>query len=367
MNMLLEINRVSVAYGRSKVVQQASLSLSCGEIGCLLGPSGCGKTTLLRAIAGFEPITEGMIQLAGERVSSKGFTTPPEKRRVGMVFQDFALFPHLTIADNIGFGIRHYKSPHRKQRIDELLALVDLPGFHSRYPHELSGGQQQRIALARALAPKPQLLLMDEPFSSMDVELREDLAREVRRILKSEDITAILVTHDQHEAFAMADHIGVMQHGRLLQWDSGYNLYHRPAVQFVADFIGQGVLLDGEVIDDRLVRTELAIIDGVVPEQCEPGCPVFVLVRPDDILHDDESSLTAIIKERAFRGASYLYTLQLPSGAEILSLVPSHHIHAIGEQLGITLGIDHLVVFPRSQAETIKASNRIDATLAMTQ
>jgi iron(III) transport system ATP-binding protein len=347
MKNLLEVDQLSVAYGSNTVVHDVSLTLASGEIGCLLGPSGCGKTTLLRAIAGFEPLQQGAILLAGKRVSTPGFTTPPEKRQVGMVFQDFALFPHLTVADNIGFGIRHQKGSFRKQRIDELLTLVDLPDFHKRYPHELSGGQQQRIALARALAPKPQLLLMDEPFSSMDVELREDLAREVRGILKSENITAILVTHDQHEAFAMADSIGVMQHGRLQQWDSGYNLYHRPATPFVANFIGQGVLLDGEVIDNLHVRTELAILEGAIPDGCLAGSPVLVLVRPDDILHDDDSTRTAVIKERAFRGASYLYTLQLPSGAEILSLVPSHHNHVIGEALGISLEIDHLVIFPR--------------------
>ena len=347
MSNLLEVEQLCVAYGGNVVVHDVSLSLASGEIGCLLGPSGCGKTTLLRAIAGFEPLKQGNILLGGKSVSSPGFTTPPEKRQVGMVFQDFALFPHLTIADNIGFGIRHLKGSYRKQRIDELLALVDLPDFHSRYPHELSGGQQQRIALARALAPKPQLLLMDEPFSSMDVELREDLAREVRGILKSENITAILVTHDQHEAFAMADSIGVMQHGRLQQWDSGYNLYHRPTTPFVADFIGQGVLLDGEVIDNQHVRTELAILKGAIPDDCKQGSPVVVLVRPDDIIHDDNSTLIAVIKERAFRGASYLYTLKLSSGAEILSLVPSHHNHAIGEKLGISLEIDHLVIFPR--------------------
>ncbi|MEA3303071.1 MAG: ABC transporter ATP-binding protein [Pseudomonadota bacterium] len=347
MSHLLEVEQLSVAYGSNTVVKDVALSLTSGEIGCLLGPSGCGKTTLLRAIAGFEPVQQGNILLGGNRVSSAGFTTPPERRRVGMVFQDFALFPHLTIAGNIGFGIRHLKGSHGKQRIDELLTLIGLPDFHNRYPHELSGGQQQRIALARALAPKPQLLLMDEPFSSMDVELREELAREVRGILKSEQITAVLVTHDQHEAFAMADNIGVMQHGRLLQWDSGYDLYHRPCTPFVADFIGQGVLLNGEVIDNRHVRTELATLEGAIPDGCHAGCPVLVLVRPDDIIHDDNSTRTAVIKERAFRGASYLYTLQLGSGAEILSLVPSHHNHAIGEALGISLEIDHLVIFPR--------------------
>jgi len=348
MSNLLEVEQLCVAYGSNSVVHDVTLSLASGRIGCLLGPSGCGKTTLLRAIAGFEPLKQGNILLGRKRVSAPRFTTPPEKRRVGMVFQDFALFPHLTIADNIGFGIRSLKSSHRRERIDELLTLVDLPDFHNRYPHELSGGQQQRIALARALAPKPQLLLMDEPFSSMDVELREDLAREVRGILKSENITAILVTHDQHEAFAMADSIGVMQHGRLQQWDSGYNLYHRPATPFVANFIGQGVLLDGEVIDNQHVHTELAILEGAIPDGCPAGSPVQVLVRPDDILHDDDSTRTAVIKKRAFRGASYLYTLLLPGGAEILSLVPSHHSHAIGEELGISLEIDHLVIFPRN-------------------
>jgi len=347
MSNLLKLEQLCVAYGGNTVVHDVSLSLAGGEIGCLLGPSGCGKTTLLRAIAGFEPLKQGEILLAGKRVSSPGFTTPPEKRRIGMVFQDFALFPHLTVAENIGFGIRHLKGSRRKQRIDELLALIGLPDFHKRYPHELSGGQQQRIALARALAPRPELLLMDEPFSSMDVELREDLAREVRRILKSENITAILVTHDQHEAFAMADNIGVMEHGRLLQWDSGYNLYHRPAAHFVADFIGQGVLLDGKVIDNQHVRTELALLEGAIPKECKPGSSVQVLVRPDDIIHDDDSRRTAVIKERTFRGASYLYTLTLPSGSEILSLAPSHHDHAIGEELGISLEIEHLVIFSR--------------------
>jgi iron(III) transport system ATP-binding protein len=344
---LLEVIAASVAYGGNRVVHEATLSLARGEIGCLLGPSGCGKTTLLRAIAGFEPLQQGEIRLNGSLVSSQRSTTPPERRRVGMVFQDFALFPHLNIADNIGFGISRQKRAQRRRRIDELLQLVGLPDYHHRYPHELSGGQQQRIALARALAPGPDLLLMDEPFSSMDVELREDLAREVRRILRSENITAILVTHDQFEAFAMADQIGVMHNGTLLQWDSGYKLYHQPAVPFVADFIGQGVLLDGEVVDSDHISTELALLEGNLPAGCEPGCRVQVLVRPDDIIHDDLSSRKATIKARAFRGASYLYTLALPSGAEILSLVLSHHDHAIGEQLGIRLEIDHLVVFPR--------------------
>ena len=351
---LLYVDHVSVAYGNTEVVQDILIELQEGDIGCLLGPSGCGKTTLLRAIAGFEPISAGVIQIDSVTVSTMRRTLPPERREVGMVFQDFALFPHLTIADNISFGIRNLSWKAQKARVDELLELVGLPDFGKRYPHELSGGQQQRIALARALAPRPKLLLLDEPFSSMDVELREQLAADVRRILKKEKITAILVTHDQNEAFAMADIIGVMHLGRLQQWDSGYNLYHQPATQFVADFIGQGVFIDGLVLEDDRVETELVTLEGHVPPGCKPGCKVRVLVRPDDIVHDDCSPRKAVIRKRAFRGASYLYTLELESGTEILSMVHSHHDHAVGEKLGIGLEIDHLVVFPQKPEERSK-------------
>ena len=351
---LLYVDHVSVAYGNTEVVRDILIELHEGDIGCLLGPSGCGKTTLLRAIAGFESISAGVIQIDGVTVSTMRRTLPPEKREVGMVFQDFALFPHLTIADNISFGIRNLSWKEQKARVDELLDLIGLPDFGRRYPHELSGGQQQRIALARALAPRPKLLLLDEPFSSMDVELREQLAADVRRILKKEKITAILVTHDQNEAFAMADIIGVMHLGRLQQWDSGYNLYHQPATQFVADFIGQGVFIDGLVLEDDRVETELVTLEGHVPPGCKPGCRVKVLVRPDDIIHDDCSPRKAIIRKRAFRGASYLYTLELESGTEILSMVHSHHDHAVGEKLGIGLEIDHLVVFPWKPEEQPK-------------
>ena len=344
---VLYVDHVSVAYGSTAVVQDILVELHQGDIGCLLGPSGCGKTSLLRAIAGFEPISAGVIQIDGVTVSTMRRMLPPEKRGVGMVFQDFALFPHLTIADNISFGIRHLTRRDQSARVDELLELVGLADFARRYPHELSGGQQQRIAVARALAPRPKLLLLDEPFSSMDVELREQLAADVRRILKKEKITAILVTHDQNEAFAMADIIGVMNRGRLQQWDSGYNLYHQPATQFVADFIGQGVFIDGLVLEGDRVETELVTLEGHVLSGCRPGCKVKVLVRPDDIVHDDCSPRKAVIKQRAFRGASYLYTLELESGTEILSMVHSHHDHAIGEKLGIGLEIDHLVVVPQ--------------------
>jgi iron(III) transport system ATP-binding protein len=347
----LDVKNTSIAYGSNTVVHDISIQLEKGEIGCLLGPSGCGKTTLLRAIAGFEPVKQGEISLDGNIVSKTGINLPPEKRQIGMVFQDFALFPHLSVADNIRFGIRHLKRPEQKQRINELLSLIGLEKMRSRFPHELSGGQQQRIALARALAPKPHLLLLDEPFSSMDVELRGELAREVRKILKQEQITAILVSHDQNEAFAMADNIGVMRDGRLQQWDSGYNLYHTPANPFVADFIGHGVFIDGIVVDDNKIKTSLAPLEGKVPDGCKSGCKVKILVRPDDILHDDCSPRTALIVARSFQGANYLYTLELEDGTQLFSLVHSHHNHEIGEKLGITLEIDDLVIFPEKKAD----------------
>lgn len=346
---ILEVDNISVAYDDNPVVNNVSFALAKGEIGCLLGPSGCGKTTILRAIAGFEPVTKGAVNLCDAIVSDHKFTMPPEKRNIGMVFQDFALFPHLTIFDNIAFGIRHLSKKDKKDRVEQLLTLINLEGYGGRYPHELSGGQQQRIALARGLAPKPDLILMDEPFSSMDTELREELAREVRIILKHENITAILVTHDQNEAFAMADNIGVINKGELLQWDEGYELYHEPKSMFVADFIGQGIFIDGEMLEDHQIKTNIAVFEAHhLPSEVEVGSKVKVLVRPDDIIHDDCSPRKAKILSRVFRGANNMYTLEMDDGTQLLSLVHSHHNHEVGEELGIVMEFEHLVVFADS-------------------
>ncbi|AFL73352.1 ABC-type spermidine/putrescine transport system, ATPase component [Thiocystis violascens DSM 198] len=221
----LELHHVSVAYDGPPVVRDISLTLEPGAIGCLIGPSGCGKSTLLRAIAGFEPLRRGEIRLAEQRVAAVGHSLPPESRRVGMVFQDFALFPHLSVVGNLAFGIRRLPRRARRARVESLLELVGLADAAALYPHQLSGGMQQRVALARALAPGPAVLLLDEPFSSMDATLREQLAREVREVLRREGVTAILVTHDQIETFAMADRIGVLADGGLRQWDSALGLY----------------------------------------------------------------------------------------------------------------------------------------------
>lgn len=358
----LELADIDLAFGTHSVVRKLSLRLEKGRIGCLLGPSGCGKTTVLRCIAGFERVAGGEVRLDGELVSSAALHTPPEQRRIGMVFQDYALFPHLTVAGNIAFGLRGMAAREREARVAELLAIVGLAEQGGKYPHEMSGGQQQRVALARALAPRPALLLLDEPFSNLDVELRERLSHEVRDIIKATGTTAVLVTHDQHEAFAVADDIGIMNEGRIQQWDTPYNLYHRPRNRFVADFIGQGVLLPGTVLDDRQVRVELGTLHSAIPVECGSGChncarvcTVDVLLRPDDIVHDDASTLKARVVKKAFRGADILYTLALPSGTLVLSLVPSHHNHAIGENIGIRLDVDHVVTFHDDSSEALLA------------
>ncbi|MCC5854360.1 MAG: ABC transporter ATP-binding protein [Idiomarina sp.] len=349
---MLKLDQIDVGFGNQVIVDDVSFSLDAGDIGCLLGPSGCGKTTLLRAIAGFEPVLRGSIELGQRLVSSPAQLVPPEKRGIGMVFQDFALFPHLTVAENISFGIRQQTSSEQRKRVNQLLEHVGLEGYGPRYPHQLSGGQQQRIALARALAPRPRLLLLDEPFSSLDAELRESLATEVRALLKKEEITALLVTHDQQEAFAMADKAGVMYHGRMLQWDTPYGLYHRPAHHLVADFIGHGVLLRGAVTHDQRVQTPLGLLHGDhVPNNSE-GEAVDVLVRPDDIVIDDDSERRAKIVAKGFRGAHYLYTVALEDGSQLLCMAPSHHQYELGHEVGLKLNLDHLVLFPAGYCDT---------------
>ena len=352
----LELNGVIQRYGKHTVVDGVDFRLEAGRIACLLGPSGCGKTTLLRCIAGFEQIAGGEIRLHGQVVSQRGLCVAPEQRRIGMVFQDYALFPHLTVDQNVAFGLGSKPADGAHLRVRQLLATVGLHGQGEKYPHELSGGQQQRVALARALAPRPELILLDEPFSNLDVGLRERLSSEVREILKREGSTAIMVTHDQHEAFAMADEIGVMYGGRIQQWDVPYNLYHRPANRFVADFIGQGVLLAGTVGDNNSVRMELGTLISDTPVECnetcsacDHGCRVDILLRPDDIVHDDASPVQAEVLHKAFRGADILYTLRLQSGSEVLSLVPSHHNHALGEKIGIRLDADHVIAFKKHE------------------
>ncbi|OOG42282.1 ABC transporter ATP-binding protein [Polaromonas sp. A23] len=353
--MFLELSHLLVHYaGRSTpAVKDVSLGLRAGEIGVLIGPSGCGKTTLLRAVAGLERAQAGSISLANEVVSSDRQHVPAEQRRIGMVFQDYALFPHLDVGHNVAFGLSHLKPDERRERVGEVLDMVGLGKAQKRYPHELSGGQQQRVALARALAPKPRLLLLDEPFSNLDVDLRERLAHEVRGILKLAGATALFVTHDQLEAFAIGDRIGVMHEGQLHQWDEAYELYHRPATRFVADFIGHGVFTHARITqqgNDVVVHTALGDLSDVLEcplPSAYPDGVCDVLLRADDIVHDDAAPVKAQILRKAFRGSEFLYTLQLKSGETVMAHVPSHHDHALGEWIGIRAEVDHVVTFQR--------------------
>lgn len=345
--MQLTINNLSHAYEDTPVLNNVSFSLKNGEIGCLLGPSGSGKTTILRCIAGFETPLAGEILTDDKLITSHDFQLPPAKRHIGMMFQDYALLPHLSVEKNIAFGLHQLSRSARTEKVKEVLAVVGLEGMAKKYPHQLSGGQQQRVALARAIAPNPHLILMDEPFSNLDVSLRKRLGNDIRKTLKHYNITALMVTHDQHEAFAFADHIGVINDGQLQQWDTAYNLYHKPANRFVANFVGQGTFVNGNVTSQGKIVIKLGGLEGQISTHVEPGQIVDVLLRPDDILHDDESPVTAKVIHKAFRGADILYTLALSSGEEVLSLVPSHHNHAIGEAIGIRLEVDHIVAFKK--------------------
>ena len=327
---LLHVEDIDVGYptaqGLRRVVDGLSLSLQAGQIGCLLGASGCGKTTVLRALAGFEPLQAGRIVLDGVCLSTAQAQQPPERRGVGMMFQDYALFPHLDVAANIGFGLRRLDKAARRARIAQMLDLVGLPDEGAAYPHELSGGQQQRIALARALAPAPKLLLLDEPFSNLDTDLRERLAAELRALLKTAGITALLVTHDQAEAFAMADVIGVMQGGRNRQWADAATLYRQPADRFVAGFIGRGSLLPA---------TALGL----------PG-DGDALVRPDQWLADPDGPIRAEVLSTCFRGPGQTLRLRLPGGEIIEADLPGTAITTPGKMLALRLAEHSLVRFP---------------------
>jgi len=343
--MWLELRDASRRFGDRVALDGVSFGLAEGEIGCLLGPSGCGKTTALRCIAGFESLDAGSVLSRGRRLAGAGVHVAPHERGIGLVFQDHALFPHLTARGNVEFGLQKLGRAERGARAGELLELVGLGDCMDSYPAQLSGGQQQRVALARALAPRPSTVLLDEPFSSLDVALRERLVAELRVLLKSLGATALVVTHDQQDAFALADHIGLMRAGRLEQWSTPYDLYHRPGSRFAAEFVGQASFLPACCNGSGLLQTELGPLrEGHEATAC--GGTVDVLLRPDDLVHDDAAPLRARIVERVFRGAEFLYTLELPSGRRVLSLVPSHHDHRIGEQIGVRLATDHVVTFP---------------------
>ncbi len=346
MKTVLELNRVCHGYTREKqILRDLSIAVGQGEIACLLGSSGCGKTTALRVIAGFERLQRGTVKIDGHEVSSNAFTIPPEKRRVGVVFQDAALFPHLSISGNIGFGLHRSTRKERERAIDEMLELVGLRGFQSRFPHQLSGGQRQRVALARAMAPKPSLILLDEPFSNLDADLRRGLCREVRRILKNSGITAVLVTHDQNEAFAMSDRIGILHEGALAQFGGARELFQRPANRVVAAFLGEGHFIGGKSDGRGQVTCVLGVFPCAGWTDPPPAGDVEVLIRPDSVVLDADSSVKARVRDIDFRGSRSLYMLNLEDGQEIHAFLPTAGGIEPGDRIPIRLNAPELVTF----------------------
>jgi iron(III) transport system ATP-binding protein len=347
MTTLLQVDQISVKLGSQLVLQQLSFALQAGEIACLLGPSGCGKTTLLRCIGGLQHLDSGMITLRGQISDTPTTQLRPELRHLGFVFQDLALFPHLSAEKNIALGLRSLSAEARAERVMALLNQFHLTEFAARLPHELSGGQQQRVAIARALAPQHGLVLLDEPFSSLDAKLRVALSRDLRRQLKAQNCAAIMVSHDQEEGLVCADRIGVMHQGRLIQWGSPFEVYCAPASPFVAEFIGEGVWLDATANSNGL-ETHLGHL--LLPGASIESKMARVLVRPEDIVEADEAAqgVTVSVIHSEFRGAQTVYRLRVgPELPDLLMSAPHRTPWLDGSHHRVRFNPSHPVWFLR--------------------
>ena len=333
---MIRLEGVTKRFGATTAVDEASLCVEYGEVVALLGPSGCGKTTLLRLIAGFEDPDGGTVEVAGRRVAGAGTWIPPEQRRVGMVFQDYALFPHLTVAENVGFGLPRRA---RAARVAELLAIVGLDSLGRRYPHELSGGQQQRVALARALAPSPELVLLDEPWSNVDPFLRETLRAEVSDIIRPLGVTVLLVTHDREEAFSVADRIALMRDGAIVQEGTSEEIYFSPVSRWAAEFVGAANVLPGRVVGG-LVETSVGVFSANGASALEAA---QVLVRPELLELEPDPSGAGEVVAREFRGHDVFYRVLL-DGVELVSHRPSTEVVPLGARVSIRLHDEHASV-----------------------
>ncbi|MGB5901084.1 MAG: ABC transporter ATP-binding protein [Geitlerinemataceae cyanobacterium] len=342
------LEKVCKQFSKTQMAALADVTLRLGEgkLLALLGPSGCGKTTLLRSIAGFDRPDSGTISIDGRSVASPSEWVPPERRRVGMVFQEFALFPHLTVAENVAFGLQDLtkKQPAlAKDRVREAIALVELEGFQNRYPHELSGGQRQRVALARALAPRPLLVLLDEPLSNLDVQVRVYLRHEIRKILKATGTTAIFVTHDREEALAISDVVGVMRDGRLEQLDTPERIYQQPASRFVAQFVTQANFLraqrNGNGWETEIGCFAAHSIHGEAGELAE------VMIREEEVTIEPDETGDITVCDRQFLGREHRYGLVTPSGQQLYARVPQASVLEIGSRVRVSVGSEKPIVF----------------------
>lgn len=330
----LVLRGVSKRYGHVDAVRGLDLDVEQGEVVTVVGPSGCGKSTLLRLVAGLERSDAGVVEVAGEVVDDGRRHRPPERRHVGMVFQDHALFPHLDVARNVGFGLDALPRDQRAARVAEALELVGLPGLGARMPHELSGGEQQRVALARALAPRPAVVLLDEPFSSLDENLRARVRAETLAALRATGSAALLVTHDQVEALSLGDRVAVLRDGRLEQLAAPEAVYERPASRFVATFMGEADLLPAAVEGDR-VRCELGVLPLPVPDGQADG--LEVLVRPHELGLAPDPTAAAVVVATEFHGAHTVHLVRLGSGAELSVWSPPRTRHAVGTRVSVVL------------------------------
>ena len=310
MKNALTIQDLTCGYEGQTILQSLSIEVEQGEIVCLLGASGCGKTTLLKAIAGLVPLSQGTMSLNNKLLDDGKAWMPPEQRNIGMIFQDYALFPHLTVAKNVAFGLTHLSQKEQLERVKSMLELVHLDELGERYPHQLSGGQQQRVAIARSLAYKPDLLLLDEPFSNIDTQVRHELIAQIRKIFKRQGVTAIFVTHSREEAFAFADKMAVMHNGVIEQFGTAGELYHKPATRFVADFLGGGSYLDATKLADGGFDTSFGVVEAQSRNDIENGGACQLLLRPQQIIleRSDESSI--VVKEMEFMGDHCRYIIE---------------------------------------------------------
>lgn len=332
---ILEIEQLTCEYGHNTVLAELTLCLENNDILCLLGASGCGKTTLLKAIAGLLPVKQGKILLNGKDLTS----IATEHRQIGLIFQDYALFPHLTVAQNIAFGLSHFSSQEKQKIVEEMTALVRLEGLLQRYPHQLSGGQQQRVAIARALACQPKLLLLDEPFSNIDSQVRQQMIAEIKQILKQQNIPAIFVTHSKEEAFAFADKIAIMQQGKILQMGIAQELYEKPINKFIADFLGNCNYIQVDYVNNNQIKSIFG--EHYQPngfyytngKAIDPQQPVYSVVRPQHIDIQIDKQGKGIIIDKLFVGNVYQYQIQFEQ--QLLN-VQHYQSFDLGEQVKLT-------------------------------